>query len=43
LGRYGTSNEMAEAALYLLSDASAYITGQQIVIDGGVSVRGPFS
>jgi 3-oxoacyl-[acyl-carrier protein] reductase len=43
LGRYGTSDEMADAALYLLSDASAYITGQQIVIDGGVSVRGPFS
>jgi 3-oxoacyl-[acyl-carrier protein] reductase len=43
LGRYGTSDEMAEAALYLLSDASVYITGQQIVVDRGVSVRGLFS
>jgi 3-oxoacyl-[acyl-carrier protein] reductase len=42
VGRYGTSNEVADAALYLLSDASSYITGQQIVVDGGVSVRGPF-
>lgn len=43
MGRYGTSGEIAEAALYLLSDAATYVTGQQIVIDGGVSVRGPFA
>ena len=43
VGRYGTSDEVADAVLYLLSDASAYITGQQIVVDGGVSVRGPFA
>jgi 3-oxoacyl-[acyl-carrier protein] reductase len=43
VGRYGTSEEVAEAALYLLSDGSSYITGQQIVVDGGVSVRGPFA
>ncbi|MFI0720770.1 SDR family NAD(P)-dependent oxidoreductase [Streptomyces sp. NPDC021224] len=41
-GRYGTSEEMAEAAVYLGSNAARYITGQQIVLDGGVSVRGPF-
>ncbi|WP_431988933.1 SDR family NAD(P)-dependent oxidoreductase [Streptomyces parvulus] len=41
-GRYGSSEEMAAAAVYLASDEARYITGQQIVLDGGVSVRGPF-
>ncbi|MEU4196510.1 SDR family oxidoreductase [Kribbella sp. NPDC026611] len=42
-GRFGRSEEVAEAVVYLASDASAYVTGQQLVLDGGVSVRGPFS
>jgi 3-oxoacyl-[acyl-carrier protein] reductase len=42
LGRYGTVDEVAAAAVYLASDKASYITGQQIVVDGGVSVRGPF-
>ncbi|MFD5215261.1 SDR family NAD(P)-dependent oxidoreductase [Microbacterium sp. NPDC058345] len=41
-GRYGRSDEIAEAVVYLASDAAAYISGQQIVVDGGVSTRGPF-
>lgn len=43
LGRYGRSDEVADAAVYLASDAASYVTGQQLVIDGGVSARGPFS
>jgi 3-oxoacyl-[acyl-carrier protein] reductase len=42
LGRYGGSDEVAAAAVYLAAAESAYITGQQLVIDGGVSSRGPF-
>lgn len=42
LGRYGGADEVAAAAVYLAAGESAYITGQQLVIDGGVSTRGPF-
>ncbi|WP_340541062.1 SDR family NAD(P)-dependent oxidoreductase [Nocardioides sp. GXZ039] len=42
VGRYGRSEEIAEAVAYLLSDAAGYVTGQQLVLDGGVSSRGPF-
>ena len=43
LRRLGLVSDVAEAAVYLASPASAYVTGQQLVVDGGVSVRGPFS
>lgn len=36
--RWGTSAEIAAAALFLASDDSAFMTGQTMVIDGGLSV-----
>jgi NAD(P)-dependent dehydrogenase (short-subunit alcohol dehydrogenase family) len=38
LGRIGEPHEIAGAAVYLGSDASTFMTGQTIVIDGGVVV-----
>ena len=37
LGRQGTGWETAYAALFLISDESAYVTGQTLAVDGGLS------
>jgi NAD(P)-dependent dehydrogenase (short-subunit alcohol dehydrogenase family) len=39
LGRYGKPEDVAYLTLYLLSDASEWMTGSAITIDGGVSLR----
>jgi len=39
MGRYGTVGEMAKTVAFLLSDDAGYITGQNILVDGGL-VRG---
>ncbi|MFH1878560.1 MAG: 3-oxoacyl-[acyl-carrier-protein] reductase [Candidatus Omnitrophota bacterium] len=38
LGRFGAIDEVAETALFLVSDKSSYITGQVITVDGGLTM-----
>ena len=37
LGRLGTPQNVADAVLFLLSDAAAYINGVELLVDGGVT------
>lgn len=39
LGRYGKPEEIAYSIVYLLSDATTWMTGSQLLIDGGYSVK----
>ena len=38
LKRYGTTEEVAYATIYLLSEASAWTTGTEIKLDGGLTL-----
>lgn len=40
LSRFGKPEEIAYAAIYLLSDAAAWTTGTMMVIDGGSTIKG---
>lgn len=39
LGRIGETEDIANAAIYFLSDASSWTTGANLVVDGGVTLR----
>jgi len=42
LGRPGEASEVADAAVFLASPLSSYITGQSLLVDGGATAVGPF-
>jgi NAD(P)-dependent dehydrogenase (short-subunit alcohol dehydrogenase family) len=37
MGRFGEPHEIAEAGLFLASDASSFMTGQSLIVDGGIT------
>jgi 3-oxoacyl-[acyl-carrier protein] reductase len=39
VGRIGTTQDQANAALFLLSDKASYITGTELIVDGGVRAK----
>lgn len=39
LARFGLPEEIAEVAVFLMSDAANYIVGQTIICDGGYSLK----
>ena len=39
MGRVGRPEEIADAVLWLCSDAASYVTGQSISVDGGFIMR----
>ncbi len=40
LGRIAVPEEVADVVAFVASDASRYITGQEILVDGGLSING---
>jgi NAD(P)-dependent dehydrogenase (short-subunit alcohol dehydrogenase family) len=40
MGRFGKAEELVGAAVYLCSDAASFVTGQMLVVDGGILASG---
>ncbi len=43
VGRHGTPEDVAALVSYLVSDAAAFLTGQCVVIDGGLTITSPLT
>ena len=39
MGRFGRTEDIANAIIYLLSDASSWVTGHALVVDGGLTLK----
>ncbi len=39
MGRVGTADDIAYGMLYLASDESSFVTGSELVIDGGTTAQ----
>jgi len=40
MGRFGQTKEVAGAAVFFASDAASFVTGQTMIIDGGILASG---
>src|SRR5438105_6815175 len=40
MNRIGGADEVADTILFLASDAARYVTGQELVVDGGLTING---
>jgi NAD(P)-dependent dehydrogenase (short-subunit alcohol dehydrogenase family) len=40
LGHIGTPAEIADAAVFLVTDAARYVTGHELLVDGGLTING---
>ena len=40
LGRIGSPEEIADVVLFLASDGARYVTGQELIVDGGLTING---
>ena len=39
LGRYGDPRDVALAIIYLLSDGATWVTGTNLIVDGGLTTK----